>query len=293
VQSKQKLALGTAQFGLSYGVANRNGKVPFKEVRSILSRAREAGIRVLDTAIGYGESEAVLGEIGISDFHVVSKLPGLPLDCPNIGQWVRQELANSLARLRIDHLEALLLHRPAQLEEVQGEALYAALRDVQESGLVRKIGISIYTPGELDSILARFEVDLVQAPLNILDRRLVDSGWAARLTAQGVELHTRSCFLQGLLLMPAMERPSGFQRFAACLHEWETYLRDRGLAPLEACLRYALSQPDVQQIIVGIDSLMQMNEILVAAEEGALPDLPVWTEPPDLMLLNPSCWGTS
>ncbi|MDR0701101.1 MAG: aldo/keto reductase [Azoarcus sp.] len=291
MQSKQKLALGTAQFGLSYGVANQNGKVAFKEVQRILSRAREAAIRVLDTAIGYGESEIVLGKIGISDFHVVSKLPGLPPDCPDIGQWVRRELANSLARLRIDHLEALLLHRPAQLQEARGEALYTALRDVQASGLVRKIGISIYTPDELDLLMARFEVDLVQAPLNLLDRRLVDSGWAARLTARSVELHTRSCFLQGLLLMSPTERPPGFQRFAACWRDWETWLRDTGLSPLKACLRYALSQSEARQIIIGIDSSTQMDEILATAEEDALPNLPVWTEPPDPLLLNPSCWS--
>src|SRR5690606_31222736 len=113
--------------------------------------------------------------------------------------------------------------------------LYEALRDCQNAGLVKKIGYSIYDPGELEHLFAPYPPDIIQAPLNILDRRLVDTGWLARLNEAGVIVHTRSAFLQGLLLMSSTSRPSGFNRWDALWARWQQFLDETRMTPIEAC----------------------------------------------------------
>src|SRR5579863_5665772 len=186
-----RIALGTAQFGAAYGIANTSGQASSESARAILDAARAAGVDTLDTAALYGASEAVLGEIGVGDFRVVTKLPGLPEDCEDIGAWARAATIASFRRLNVERLGGLLLHRPADLLGPRGEALFAALLALRSEGLVARIGYSVYSPDELEALVTRFRPDLVQAPYNVFDRRLAASGWLSRLKDIGVEVHTR------------------------------------------------------------------------------------------------------
>lgn len=246
-----KLALGTVQFGLNYGVANTDGRVNLEEASSIVSRARLAGIDTLDTAIAYGESESVLGEIGLHALNVVTKLSAVPDDCRNIAHWVKTQIDQSLQRLKIKQVHGVLLHRPGQLHDSFGPELYAALHSLKAEGLVKKIGISVYGPGELNALVKRYAFDIVQAPLNILDRSFVESGWAESLKQQNIEVHTRSAFLQGLLLMPKDRRPAKFSPWVDIWTEWDRWLAAESLTPLQACLRYATGLDCIDQVIVG------------------------------------------
>lgn len=285
-----KLALGTVQFGLEYGIANKQGRVSRHEAKDILVHARSSGMDTLDTAIGYGDSEQRLGEIGIGDWRVISKLPAVPQDCCDIAQWVDAEVAGSLQRLGVERLYGLLLHRPQQLLEQGGDELYRALQQAKQAGLVQKIGVSIYDPAKLDALTSRFDLDLVQAPFNLLDRRLIESGWMERLAQRGMELHVRSVFLQGLLLMKPGERPVKFDRWSALWQEYDAWLERTQLTPAQACLRYALSFPGIARVIVGVDSVAQLEEVLHSAE-GILPPVPVGMHCTDTDLLNPGRWA--
>jgi Predicted oxidoreductases (related to aryl-alcohol dehydrogenases) len=250
------LALGTAQFGLSYGIANQRGEVPLEEVREILATARDAGIDTLDTAITYGTSEEKLGEIGVHNWKIVTKLPKVPPDYLAFSHWVKTSVINSLKRLKLEKLHSLLLHHPQDLLEDYGEELYSALESVRTCGLVEKIGISIYSPTELDQLWRNYKFDLVQVPFNGLDQRLVTSGWLQRLKEEGVEVHGRSLFLQGLLLLSEKERPQKFQRWQSLWTAWHTWLDEQGISPLAACLGAAWDkdQPRFHRIVVGVDS---------------------------------------
>ena len=286
-----KLALGTVQFGLNYGIANRQGQVTINEVRAILNHASVHGIDTLDTAIAYGDSEQRLGEIGVENWRVVSKLSAVPDDCRDMPQWIEDAVKESLQRLKVKSLYGLLLHRPLQLLEKNGDKLYHALQQLKHDGLVQRIGVSIYDPAELDVLCSRYGLDIVQAPFNILDRRLIDTGWLSRLAEQGTELHVRSVFLQGLLLMTPSERPKKFVRWASLWARWDEWLEHAGLIPLQACLRYALSFSEIDKVIIGVDNLKQLNEILQAAKcpTPQIPDI-FKTDDPDL--LNPARWAT-
>ena len=286
-----KLALGTVQFGQSYGVANKAGQVPAAEAKAILEYAVLNGISMLDTAIGYGDSEQRLGDIGISDWQVVSKIPAVPEGCGDVGDWVIKSVEGSLQRLGIRRLYAVLLHKPQQLLSADGGQIYAGLQQLKESGLVQRIGVSIYDPAELDELFRGFAFDVVQAPFNLLDRRLIDSGWMSRLAAKGAELHVRSIFLQGLLLMPPGDRPAKFNRWQEHWLAYSEWLRSCNLTPLQACVRYSLSFPEVARVIVGVDNLAQLRTI-VEAIDGPLPPPPSALQAHDCDLLNPSVWAT-
>jgi len=286
-----KLSLGTVQFGLKYGISNQCGKVRQDEVLKILSEAKSFGVNDIDTAIAYGTSEEVLGKVGVDGFRVVTKLPSLSADEGSILRWVRDQVEASLKRLGQKKLSGLLLHRPQDLLGSKGGQLIQALADLKNDGFVQKIGVSIYSPNELDEVYKKIKIDLVQTPLNVIDRRMETSGWLDRLKDDGVEVHTRSAFLQGLLLMERSKIPQKFSRWSNLWDQWHEKLQDSGASPLEVCLAYPLSLEQVDQVIVGVNSASQLSEILQAAETANEGLDTSFMRSTDLGLINPSNWS--
>lgn len=284
-----RLALGTAQFGMDYGITNTRGQVPRSEAGAMLRLAKSRGIDTLDTAIAYGESESCLGESGVDGFKIITKLSALPEECGDVGDWVQNQLSGSFSRLRVNSIYGLLLHRPMQLLEKHGKDLFLALQNLKNSGQVQKIGISIYSPDELESINVKFAVDLIQAPFNLLDRRLQTSGWLSRLKDAGVEIHTRSPFLQGVLLMSQGEQMQKFAPWAALWDQWHRWLTGNQISAIHACLAFPLGFPEIDRVVVGAVSVGQLKELVTAA------GTPVTEELPDLHctdehLISPSQW---
>lgn len=285
-----RLALGTAQFGLAYGISNAAGQVPRAEARAMLGMARAGGMDTVDTAAAYGDSEACLGEAGTRDLKVVTKLPPMPAGCTDPASWVEQQFDASLRRLGRSTVHGLLLHRPAQLLEPGGAGLWAAMVRLKEQRRVARLGVSIYAPQELQAVTSAFRLDLVQAPLNLVDRRLCASGWLGRLHDEGVEVHARSAFLQGLLLMPPDQLPTRFRRWSGLWARWHEWLGRSGVPAVRACLAFVLAQPEVDRVVVGAESCSQLRDILAAAASdarvGELPDLGC----DDQDLVDPSRW---
>jgi aryl-alcohol dehydrogenase-like predicted oxidoreductase len=275
---------------MPYGVDNHEQMVSREEAKSIVTCARALGFVVLDTAIAYGESEARLGEIGVDQWRVVSKLPEIPQTCASISDWIHQSVLGSLRRLGTGKLYGLLLHEARQLAGPHGEAIYDGLSAVKQLRLVEKIGVSIYAPAELDELCPRYALDLVQAPYNVIDRRVVTSGWLARLRAAGTEVHARSLFLQGLLLMSAASRPATFRRWQPLWNLWHRWLDEQELTALQACLGFALRQAQFNHFVVGVDSVAHLNEIAAfASARTAMPPDALASE--DVDLVNPSRWS--
>ncbi len=283
-----RLALGTVQFGLRYGIANTAGQVPPQEIALILETARTSGINTLDTAIAYGDSESRLGGAGVTDFRIVSKLPGLDGRLDTIGTMVQ----GALDRLGVSTLHGLLLHRSEDLCGSMGDDVYAALLDLKQRGLVRKIGVSIYDPAELDAIVPRFDIDLVQAPFNVLDRRLATSGWLERLKQAEVEVHTRSALLQGLLVMTPEQRPAYFQRWAELWAIWDAWLAETGTTPLAAALAFVLAEAGIDRVLVGVDTDLQLRDILRVANDPGAPIPSATLATYDTDLINPARWNS-
>jgi aryl-alcohol dehydrogenase-like predicted oxidoreductase len=256
----------------------------------MLQLAAENGIDTLDTAIAYGESEDCLGEIGTEGFKLVTKLPSVPDGYSDVNGWVQEQVAASSSRLGVSKLYGLLLHRPDQLLGLNGKKLYQSLQRLKDDGRVQKIGVSIYTPSELEAITKQFHLDLVQAPFNLVDRRLLATGWLQRLKDGGVEIHTRSSFLQGLLLMPYEAIPSKFAPWAELWSKWHDWLARHSVTALQACLAYPLSFSEIDHVVVGADSVSQLKQIIEAANYMSQVDLPN-LQCEEVALINPAKWG--
>jgi aryl-alcohol dehydrogenase-like predicted oxidoreductase/RimJ/RimL family protein N-acetyltransferase len=282
------IALGTAQFGMHYGIANRHGQPGINDIREILAVARDGGIRTIDTAMLYGDSELRLGEAGVRDFDIVTKLGPVPLDVTNVSEWVKGEVDRSRKRLGVDRLHGLLLHRPGQLLEERGNQLADALQTLRADGITRSIGVSVYDPSELESLQQLGVVDLVQAPFNAVDRRMIPH--LVKLKAGGTEVHTRSAFLQGLLLLRGPARPAAFSRWNSLWSLYESWLDQMRLTPLEANLGYVLSIPDIDRVVIGVESPSQLKEIVNAAM-GSPVSPPPGLQSHDAELINPSLWS--
>lgn len=284
-----RLILGTVQFGLNYGIANQSGIVTRSVAKSMLKLAAANGVNTLDTAIAYGDSEACLGKIGIQNFNVVTKLPAVPGGCMDVSSWVQEQIAASLNRLNMTAVYGLLLHYPQQLLAPSGKELYQSLQELKRIGKVQKVGISIYAPVELDMLIPRYQFDLVQAPFNLVDRRLYISGWLRLLKHNGIEIHTRSAFLQGLLLMSQASRPQKFAPWTNLWDKWHNWLAVHGISAVQACLTFAFSFPEIDRVIVGVDSINQLEQVITATRSvvpNDFPDLHCDSE----NLINPGHW---
>ena len=256
----------------------------------MLQLAAANGIDTLDTAIAYGDSETCLGEVGGQNFKLVTKLPAVPDHCADVENWVQEQVAASLSRLGVHAVYGLLLHRPQQLLEPDGKILYQTLQGLKESGQVQKVGISVYAPDELNALTRRFRFELIQAPFNLVDRRLHASGWLQRLKNEGVEIHIRSAFLQGLLLMPRDSIPDKFSPWSDLWGKWHDWLAHHAVSAVQACLAFPLSFPEIDRVVVGADSVGQLEQIITAANRVVpfdLPDLHCDAED----LINPARWS--
>lgn len=284
-----RLALGTVQFGLSYGITNTSGQVDAEEIARILDLGRAAGMDTVDTATAYGESEQRLGDAGVQDWRVVTKLGEPPRDTESLADWVRAEVHTSLAKLKLGRLAGLLVHRSAALHGARGEALYEALQTLKTDGVVEKIGVSIYDPEELTALDGALTLDLVQAPYNVLDRRIVTSGWLARLKARGVEVHTRSAYLQGLLLLDAEALPPTFEQWRPLWRAWSAWLARKQYTAVQACIGFVCAQPGIDRVVVGVENQRQLHDA-ISASTAVLDNLPGGFACSDLELINPARW---
>ncbi len=256
-----KLGLGTVQWGLPYGIANPNGVVSVETVTRLLDDARSVGIEVLDTASLYGKAEAVLGENSLDGFKVVTKTPSFA------GERIKNtdvDILNatfhrSLAHLKVTNVHGILIHHADNLLLPGGEKLISALVKLKEDGLVKKMGVSVYDSKQVDSVLKLFTPDLVQLPLNVFDQRMLVSGHLELLKHHGVEIHVRSVFLQGLLVMPMCDIPKYFQPIQPLLTRWHDAVRDQGFTMHQAAIAFVKNIPYIDTVLVGLDSVAQFH----------------------------------
>jgi aryl-alcohol dehydrogenase-like predicted oxidoreductase len=260
----KKLGLGTVQWGLPYGVANQQGITTPEDVAKLLTAACRYGIEVLDTASLYGKSETVLGENKLDDFKVVTKTPSFTsqrITNTEIDQ-LCEAFYRSLNLLNVKKVYGLLIHHADDLLIPDGEKLLAAIANLKEKGLIQKIGVSVYDSSQVDSVLKIFNPDLVQLPLNVFDQRMLESGHIQLLKSRGTEIHVRSVFLQGLLLMPLSDVPSFFKPIYPSLVRWSDAAREQGFTAHQAAIAFVKNLPQVDTVLVGLESIPQFNTCL-------------------------------
>lgn len=277
-----KLALGTVQFGLDYGVSNQDGQVSIAEVKSILQTAKDNNINTLDTASSYGNSEQVLGKVGIDNYQVITKTISLK----NGVNGVIDGFHRSLINLNQQKVDGLLIHNIDEVKDKQFDALFKELQALKQQGLINKIGFSTYTPKQVGFLLENFEFDLIQVPFNVFDARLIKGVQLKALKNKGIEIHARSIFLQGLLLDFNI-LPEYFLTWKKEFINYQIMVKESGLSLLEYALNFALSIQEIDKVLVGVNSSEQLAEIIRASALSV--DLKAHNID-DINLLNPSLW---
>lgn len=266
-----KLGIGAAQFGVDYGISNTAGKTPAAEVAAILQLASDNGIRVLDTSPLYGDSEVVLGNLlpARHDFRIVTKttkfMQGALTDAD--ANALEETFLRSLERLRQPAVYGLLVHQLDDLLAHNGELLIQKVLSLKQRGLVEKVGLSLsrFTEEQIDQVLEKYPVDLIQVPLNVLDQRLLASGRLRKLKAAGIEVHARSAFLQGLLLLEPETMPPWFDGVKAHLRRYHDEIARLGMTPAQAALEFVIGLDEVDAVICGINDSIQLRELIASS----------------------------
>ena len=278
-----KLALGTVQFGLDYGVTNHDGQVAIDEVKDILDYAKTNNIDTLDTAARYGNSEQVLGEVGVNNYRIITKTTPLKNGVDGVIKGFHQ----SLDSLNIGQVDGLLIHNIDDTKDKRFGKLFHKLNELKEEGVIKKIGFSTYTPEQVDFLLENFDFDLIQVPFNVFDTRLVEGGQLKALKKKNIEIHARSVFLQGVLL--SFDSLSDyFSTWDAQFEQYQGLVREKELSLLEYALNFALNTQELDKILVGVDSVNQLTDIVNAFKSDV--DLKAF-KIDDINLLNPNLWN--
>lgn len=261
-----KIGLGSVQFGFDYGISNLEGKVPCEQVKRILDAAAESGIRVIDTASLYGDSESILGRFLREGhaFNIVTKTPqyNKPQLTRDDARLLERTFQESLVKLKQPSLYGLLIHNADDLLAENGILLWESLADIKSKGMVKNIGVSVYSARQIDAILEKFPIDLIQLPVNVLDQRLIRSGHLKKLKRKGVEIHARSVFLQGLLLMDPAKLHDYFGSVREHLKYYHQWIGSKGLSPVKSALAFVLNLKEVDKVIIGVENSMQLREII-------------------------------
>jgi aryl-alcohol dehydrogenase-like predicted oxidoreductase len=273
--------LGTAQLGMDYGIANRSGRPAKEQAREIVSLAFDSGVVEFDTAQDYGDAESVLGgllsELTIAPQARVITKPDPKLDLSfDSGKEAACERAlvtsveKSVERLGVPALHGLLLHREALLEHWD-RGLGETLAGLVSSGLVERVGVSVYTPGAALMALECSGLTLLQLPGNIFDRRFEAAGVFDLAAERGVAVHVRSVFLQGLALMEPEALPAHMAHarpFVARAKELATSI---GVSRPALAMAYVREAQPGANVLFGAETPEQVRQN-VAAWNAAMPD---------------------
>lgn len=271
-QSISRLTLGTAQFGSHYGLANTTGKPSYETCRDIVAKAVECGIRCIDTATAYGDSETLLGraiaELKIKDeIVVVSKSYPFDFTALSVGEIesrIEKSLLESLANLQLDSLPVFLFHREHHLSWI------SVLEKLRQRGLIQHIGISADSENGAWAGLDDPLVSAMQLPFNLLDHRFSREPFLQKVESVGTILFARSAFLQGLLLMPEEKIPAFLQSVVPVRRKVEQLAEKAGMSMPELCLRYSLSFPAITSVLIGVETVDQVEDNANTALKGPL-----------------------
>lgn len=292
--------LGTVQFGLPYGVANRTGQPTYEAIREMVRFAVDAGINCFDTASAYGTSESILGralgELGLADqLLIVTKVAPLTdealAEAPVAERAIRDSIERSRQCLRLDRLPLVLFHRAE-------DAVYGYLmEDLKREGQIERWGVSgDHDPETALRLLGDPRIEALQLPGNLLDRRHANRGVYQAAERAGVALFVRSVYLQGLLRMPETEIPEPLRAVIDPRRQLATLASRFGLTLGELAVRYVLSQPGVVAVVVGCETIEQLRENIALIERGTLePELleavaAITVDLPD-NVITPSMWN--
>jgi aryl-alcohol dehydrogenase-like predicted oxidoreductase len=261
--NSNKIIIGSANFENYYGQGKN--KISSKEIQRLFYIAKKNKIHKIDTSPKYGKAEEIIGKYKFSKLKVISKIGKTPENINDISLkiYLYKSIFKTLKNLKNKKIESILIQNSEILLRPQGKVIYNFLSLLKDANIIKKIGISIYDYKNLKKILNNFKIDLIQAPLNIVDTRLIETGWLERLRKKDIEVHVRSIFFQGLLLLKANELPKSLYDFVPHWERWENWLKINKLSPMEACVNFVTKFKHINKFVIGFNNSNQLKEILL------------------------------
>lgn len=294
-----KFCLGTVQFGINYGIQG-NGQPPHKKVYDMLSYAIDHGINQFDTASAYGEAEKVLGDYirlnpeKAAKMNIISKLKPdafAPNEEKNLVKTVVSNAKESLAQLGIPRFCAYLFHDASFIFDKDA---VMALYSIKEEGLANRIGVSIYTPEEAMKALEYPQIEAIQIPYNLFDRRLDKCGFFKKAKESGVIVYARSSLLQGLAVMDPNCLPNRVAFAKEYLLHFDSICNEFKVSKLSAAIGYVAKKQGIDYIVFGVDNISQLQEYMVLENVDIPKDMikqidDCFADSPE-KLVNPIMW---
>ena len=257
-----KLSIGSAQFGFKYGICNNKGVVSKKEVKKIIQYCKLKKISSIDTAQGYGKSHKVLGSLNLKKFQITTKISDIKkIKNVDLEESVTLEINKILKELNTSNFYALLIHNTNQLKGKLGKNFYEILQKLKNKKKFQKLGVSVYTKKELDFVLNKYDIDLVNLPVSVANQEFCQNSYLKKLKKKGITIHVRSIFLQGLLLSSYINLPKKFKNNKFFL-QWFKWLKIKDYKSLDASVCFIKSINYIDKIVIGVNELSQLKEIV-------------------------------
>tara|TARA_Y100000768_G_scaffold388939_1_gene388992 strand:- start:8144 stop:9004 length:861 start_codon:yes stop_codon:yes gene_type:complete len=262
----KKIIIGTASLGLKYGF--NKTKQNSRNSVAYLKKAYNLGIKEIDTSPAYGNSGKIINDTK-KKFKIYTKLTKklLKTNSKKIELSIKNFLIKSLKKFSIKEFEGVLIQNESIMLTKKGKKIFETLKKFKENKLIKNIGISSYNLKTLRKILKKYQFDFVQVPFNVFDQRLIEKKNLDFLNKKKIDIHVRSIFLQGLLLLDNNEIPIKFKKYKEFFYFWNTWLNNNNYSNLEACYNFVNGQKSIKKVVIGSANYNEFKNLFYCKEK--------------------------
>ena len=260
---RKKLIIGSANFGLNYGIKNNFNKLSFEKIKKILKYAEKNKIQMVDTASSYGDAELKIGKAKLKNFKYISKIKISKKKKKDINKEISRQFNKTLKNLNKKKIYGVLIHNLLRLNNYQLQSAFEFLYLLKKNKKISKLGFSTYGDYKIKYILSRFNVDIIQTSVNVLDNRAFSKELLKLYKRKKIKIHARSIFLQGLLISQKLNVPKKIKsEWNKNKKIWFDFCNEKKFDPIRLAVNYVLQKKNVDKIILGFDVKDQLVNIL-------------------------------
>ena len=286
---KNKIGIGTANFGSQYGVNKK--KISIASAKKIIGFLKKNKIKLIDTSSEYPGAEEILGNLNISSFKVVTKIK-IPTNFVKTDiTKIEKRFFLSLKKLKTKKVYGLLIQNCDQLLKKNGKYFYNFFLRLKKRGIIFKLGFSVYSTRTLIKLNKKFKYDIVQIPINIINQDFLEKDLLEKLKRKKIEIHSRSSFLQGLLLMNKNSLPKKYLNYKNILTDIDLFFKRNNYEKLNFLLNFSLNIKQVDKVIIGVDNLKQIKKLIFLSKKKKI-NLKKLNFKIDPKLMDPRLWKT-
>ena len=287
--TNNKLCFGTANFVKNYGI-NKSEGYNQKKIKIILNLLKQNKIKYIDTAINYKNVERKIGKFNLNFFEIYTKIPEIPKKIKNIDLWIHNQITLSLKKTNKFFFEGVFLHNPEDLLKNKNKQIFNTLETLKKQKKIKKIGVSVYDLKTLKRIIKEFKIDIIQIPYNLFDRGQKKKELLKILKKNKIEIHARSIFLQGVLLMDSNKLPQRLKKWKNKFIQLENWCMKNKVSKIQACLNAVLEDKIFNKVLISVENEKQLFQLLNAINKRNKKNYPKNLQTNEKKLIDPRLW---